>query len=248
MERKKKEKIMHIPDEIVFSILGRLPPKSLVRFKCIWKSWESFVNQYKYHNQKLIVLTDTSIQSIDFEADEIEAVDLHIPFKASGFLVNEALYWEISYKNEHYKGCNAVLCYDTLQSKFDVFLPPDNVDVFDILGNIKGRLCIVNHNHKKSQIDIWTKEGGENQHWFKFMSLPRFERILPRDSLRPMCFIKNDEILINVRGQRIFSRLQRRKQFFFYSPARETCKIFQIPNISLNFDHEITYTERLVSP
>ncbi|KAL5852582.1 hypothetical protein ACOSQ3_007700 [Xanthoceras sorbifolium] len=244
MERKKKEKIMHIPDEIVFSILGRLPPKSLVRFKCIWKSWESFVNQYKYHNQKLIVLTDTSIQSIDFEADEIEAVDLHIPFKGrynrvtpssplgynifgfwydhstsnymivrfvdfdddnerpptSGFLVNEALYWEISYKNEHYKGCNGVLCYDTLQSKFDVFLPPDNVDVFDILGNIKGRLC-----YDTSQ-------------------------------KRP------------VREQRIFSGLQRRKQFFFYSPARETYKIFQIPNISLNFDEEITYTESIVSP
>ncbi|KAL5782461.1 hypothetical protein ACOSP7_007490 [Xanthoceras sorbifolium] len=239
MERKKKEKIMHIPDEIVFSILGRLPPKSLVRFKCICKSWESFVNQYKYHNQKLIVLTDTSIQSIDFEADEIEAVDLHIPFKGTHRMLAIA-------------SCNGLLCIsiesEGLVSKFDVFLPPDNVDVFDILGNIKGRLCIVNHNHKKSQIDIWTKEGGENQHWFKFMSLPRFERILPRDSLRPMCFIKNDEILINVRGQRIFSRLQRRKQFFFYSPARETCKIFQIPNISLNFDHEITYTERLVSP
>ncbi|KAL5852569.1 hypothetical protein ACOSQ3_007687 [Xanthoceras sorbifolium] len=97
MERKKKEKIMHIPDEIVFSILGRLPPKSLVRFKCIWKSWESFVNQYKYHNQKLIVLTDTSIQSIDFEADEIEAVDLHIPFKGTHRMLAIA-------------SCNGLLC------------------------------------------------------------------------------------------------------------------------------------------
>ncbi|KAL5782478.1 hypothetical protein ACOSP7_007507 [Xanthoceras sorbifolium] len=97
MERKKKEKIMHIPDEIVFSILGRLPPKSLVKFKCIWKSWESFVNQYKYHNQKLIVLTDTSIQSIDFEADEIEAVDLHIPFKGTHRMLAIA-------------SCNGLLC------------------------------------------------------------------------------------------------------------------------------------------
>ncbi|KAL5849652.1 hypothetical protein ACOSQ4_007665 [Xanthoceras sorbifolium] len=164
MERKKKENIMHIPDEIVFSILGRLPPKSLVKFKCIWKSWESFVNQYKYHNQKLIVLTDTSIQSIDFEADEIEAVDLHIPFKGTHRMLAIA-------------SCNGLLCI-SIES-----------------------------------------EG-----------------------------LVNDEILIKVREQRIFSRLQRRKQFFFYSPARETYKIFQIPNISLNFDEEITYTESIVSP
>ncbi|TXG67336.1 hypothetical protein EZV62_008611 [Acer yangbiense] len=83
MESKKKKINLHIPDDIIFNILCRLPPKLLARFKCVCKSWQSFANQHKYHNQKLILFSSNTIQSIDFEADEIKAVDLDIPFKVS---------------------------------------------------------------------------------------------------------------------------------------------------------------------
>ncbi|KAK4855922.1 hypothetical protein QYF36_012311 [Acer negundo] len=78
IESKKKQRNLHIPEDIIFSILRRLPPKSLARFKCFCKSWQSFANQHKYHNHKLI-LSGKTIQSVDFEADEIKAVDLDIP-------------------------------------------------------------------------------------------------------------------------------------------------------------------------
>ncbi|KAK0600537.1 hypothetical protein LWI29_015974 [Acer saccharum] len=83
MESKKKKRNLHIPDDIIFNILRRLPPKSLARFKCVCKSWQSFANQHKYHNQKLILFSSNTIQSVDFEADEIKAVCLDIPFKVS---------------------------------------------------------------------------------------------------------------------------------------------------------------------
>ncbi|KAL5798517.1 hypothetical protein ACOSQ2_003337 [Xanthoceras sorbifolium] len=58
-------------------MLRRLPPKSLTstRVKCVCKSWQSFVIN---HNHKLILLSYSCIQYVDYEADEIKAV---IPFK-----------------------------------------------------------------------------------------------------------------------------------------------------------------------
>ncbi|KAK4856745.1 hypothetical protein QYF36_020703 [Acer negundo] len=77
MESKK-----NIPEDIILNILRRLPPKPLARCKCVCKSWESFANQQKYHNNKLLLFSRNTIQSIDFEAaDEIKAVDIDIPFK-----------------------------------------------------------------------------------------------------------------------------------------------------------------------
>ncbi|KAK2646868.1 hypothetical protein Ddye_022063 [Dipteronia dyeriana] len=78
----KNQRNLHIPEDIIINILRRLPPKSLARFKCVCKSWQSFANQHKYYNNKLILFSRNTIQSIDFEAaEEIKVVDLDIPFK-----------------------------------------------------------------------------------------------------------------------------------------------------------------------
>ncbi|KAI9186728.1 hypothetical protein LWI28_020288 [Acer negundo] len=90
MEGRKKQRNLHVTDDIIFNILRRLPPKSLARFKCVCKSWQSFANQHKYHNQKLILLSSKTIQSIEFEADEIKAVDLDIPFKVGNRMLEIA--------------------------------------------------------------------------------------------------------------------------------------------------------------
>ncbi|KAL5782466.1 hypothetical protein ACOSP7_007495 [Xanthoceras sorbifolium] len=66
---------------MIFNIQCILPLKSLLRFKCVCKSWQSFSNKNKYYNQKLILLLHSSIQFVDFEVDEAKVVDLRIPFK-----------------------------------------------------------------------------------------------------------------------------------------------------------------------
>ncbi|KAK0607403.1 hypothetical protein LWI29_014359 [Acer saccharum] len=76
-----KSKQVHLPDLIILDILKKLPEKSLVRFKSVCKTWQSFINQLKYHNQKLIVSYSSNIQLIDLEASEIKAVRLDFPFE-----------------------------------------------------------------------------------------------------------------------------------------------------------------------
>ncbi|KAK2639429.1 hypothetical protein Ddye_027224 [Dipteronia dyeriana] len=109
MESKKKRNL-HIPDDIIFNILRRFPPKSLARFKCVCKSWQSFANQHKYRNQNLLLFSSKTIQSIDFEADEIKAVDLDIPFKVSNRLLGIA-------------SCNGLLCILTERKGFVIWNP-----------------------------------------------------------------------------------------------------------------------------
>ncbi|KAK3199442.1 hypothetical protein Dsin_022857 [Dipteronia sinensis] len=350
MESKKKRNL-HIPDDIVFNILRRLPPKSFARFKCVCKSWQSFANQHKYHNQKLILFSGKTIQSVDFEADEIKAVDLDIPFKVSsailqiascngllcilteregfviwnpligrykrvsnaseydnfgfwydhstdnykivrfmrfldpnseslqrysaeiysqkgnswqpneilpwqicsilgyshhgnslfGVLVNETLYWKIKYINNDKKYIPAVLCFDTLNEKFDVIISPVNAHVFDLVV-LKGQLCLVEY-HKAGHMGMWTREVGKNQNWIKFMNLPPFERkSIFNYHLLPICSMKEDEILVCVR------QLLTPLGFFLYSPEAKTYKKFHICDTRKPLFREITYKDSLVSP
>ncbi|KAL5852573.1 hypothetical protein ACOSQ3_007691 [Xanthoceras sorbifolium] len=93
---------------MIFNIQCILPPKSLLRFKCVCKSWQSFSNKYKYYNQKLILLLHSSIQSIDFEVDEAKVVDLRIPFKGTNLGI---------------ASCNGLLCISTKSKGFVGYTP-----------------------------------------------------------------------------------------------------------------------------
>ncbi|GAY50636.1 hypothetical protein CUMW_128220 [Citrus unshiu] len=59
----------HIPDHVTFTILPRLPAKSLVRFKRVSKAWHSFINALNSDNRKLIFSTLHSIHSVDIGAN-----------------------------------------------------------------------------------------------------------------------------------------------------------------------------------
>ncbi|BFG36867.1 hypothetical protein CerSpe_231410 [Prunus speciosa] len=36
--------LCNLPEDMALNILSRLPPKSLVRFKCVHKSWQNMIN------------------------------------------------------------------------------------------------------------------------------------------------------------------------------------------------------------
>ncbi|KAH7573157.1 hypothetical protein JRO89_XS03G0079900 [Xanthoceras sorbifolium] len=80
-----------LPDHIIFGILGRLPGKSLARFKCVCKLWYAFLSQLKFHtDDKVILSSDFLVQPVNFEASSstIKAVQLDFPLKVrSGFKV-----------------------------------------------------------------------------------------------------------------------------------------------------------------
>ncbi|TXG66758.1 hypothetical protein EZV62_008033 [Acer yangbiense] len=350
MEGRKKQRNLHIPDDIIFNILRRLPPKSLARFKCVCKLWQSFANQHKYHNEKLILLSSKTIQSIDFEADEIKAVDLDIPFKVGnrmleiascngllfiliereglviwnpligrykrvsilsnhppeyngfgfwydhstdnykivkfmrildrfsveiysqksnswqqkailplqnfnildysfshlaiwqfGFLVNEALYWKITCINNDKEVIPAVLCFDTLNEKFDVIPSPDNVHYAYDLGVFKGHLCLFDC-HEAGRTDMWRREVGNNQNWIKFMNLSRFDIKIPN------CSVKEEEILDGV-GQSFISLSEGiEEEILLYSHKAKSYKKFHIGDTMKDFIQDIIYIDSFVSP
>ncbi|RXH90692.1 hypothetical protein DVH24_035456 [Malus domestica] len=49
LERRRK----HIPEEILFEILVRLPVKSLLRFRCVCKSWNTLISSPDFRNAHL---------------------------------------------------------------------------------------------------------------------------------------------------------------------------------------------------
>ncbi|KAK0601650.1 hypothetical protein LWI29_026089 [Acer saccharum] len=160
MESKKKKRNLHIPDDIIFNILRRLPPKSLARFKCVCKSWQSFANQHKYHNQKLILFSSNTIQSVDFEADEIKAVDLDIPFKVSNRMLGIA-------------SCNGLLCILTEREGFVIWNP------------LIGRYKRVSNTSEYDKFGFWYDHSTDNYKILRFMGFfdPNSERPLERYSV-----------------------------------------------------------------
>ncbi|KAL4599308.1 hypothetical protein ACB092_11G117900 [Castanea dentata] len=50
--RRRKE--LHLPDDIMFQIVERLPVKSLLRFRCVCKSWKSYINDPKFISTRYI--------------------------------------------------------------------------------------------------------------------------------------------------------------------------------------------------
>ncbi|KAK3189906.1 hypothetical protein Dsin_029467 [Dipteronia sinensis] len=149
-----------------------------------------------------------------------------------GVLVNETLYWRIIYFNDLQELFTSVLCFDTINERFDVIQSPDNVHDYD-LGVFKGHLCLVEH-HKTGHID-------------KFMNLPPCEAVSPYDRLALICSMKEDEILASVRPKCVPPWSRRKEEFLLYSPDVKTYKKIHIRGNVKHFIDEITYTDSLVS-
>ncbi|XP_058181418.1 F-box/kelch-repeat protein At3g23880-like [Rhododendron vialii] len=65
-EKEEDPNFPHIPEEIVFILLSRLPGKSRSRFKCVSKRWRSFIASRQ--KEKLLVLSGDSLhRSVDRE-------------------------------------------------------------------------------------------------------------------------------------------------------------------------------------
>ncbi|KAH7573678.1 hypothetical protein ACOSP7_007480 [Xanthoceras sorbifolium] len=70
-----------IPDDLIVDLLRRLPKKSLFRFKCVSMGLQAFIT--RYYNQKLILSSPSSFQSIDLDASMIKkAVKLDFPIQS----------------------------------------------------------------------------------------------------------------------------------------------------------------------
>ncbi|XP_045805711.1 F-box/kelch-repeat protein At3g06240-like [Trifolium pratense] len=105
MMRKVKNPVLYLPHELIIQILLRLPVKSLIRFKCVCKSWFSIISsdpqfansQFQLtaatHTHRALIISIVSPHetlSIDLEEsldDDNASVSLNPNFLASGIAI-----------------------------------------------------------------------------------------------------------------------------------------------------------------
>ena len=62
----------HLPEDIVLSILTRLPPKSVIRFRCVCKAWDSSITTPKF--------ISTHLNNFANDNDNGDGYIIHIPW------------------------------------------------------------------------------------------------------------------------------------------------------------------------
>ncbi|KAL5555672.1 hypothetical protein UlMin_037908 [Ulmus minor] len=65
------EKLYYLPEETMEEILLRLPPQSLVRFKCVCKSWNRLINDPSFINKHLLINKNSSCTSLFLTCDKL---------------------------------------------------------------------------------------------------------------------------------------------------------------------------------
>ncbi|XP_054786085.1 F-box/kelch-repeat protein At3g06240-like [Prosopis cineraria] len=91
-KRRRREHKKFLPEEVIGEILLRLPVKSLLRFRCVSKSWHSLISSPLFaelhfqrspgRTHRILVTADSQFQSIDFNApfhDDSAVVHLNFP-------------------------------------------------------------------------------------------------------------------------------------------------------------------------
>jgi len=76
-----KKTLLHLPHELIIEILLRLPVKSLIRFKCVSKSWFCLISDPHFANSHFQLTAPTHthrILLISTLAPKILSIDLEV--------------------------------------------------------------------------------------------------------------------------------------------------------------------------
>ncbi|XP_006349814.1 F-box/kelch-repeat protein At3g06240-like [Solanum tuberosum] len=164
--------------------------------------------------------------------------DHAVPELASGVFVNGALHWLASKKPDYVSVIGAFVLSD---EEFVEVPAPKSLDkgkfVFNKLVVVKGCLCMVVDNLEGygNRIDVWMmKEYGVEESWTKFC----VDGIDFYDFLKPLCLIRDDEVVVNVDGEKLM----------VYNLEEERSRDLEVDGILDRFDSVGTFVESLVSP
>ncbi|XP_004252902.1 F-box/kelch-repeat protein At3g06240 [Solanum lycopersicum] len=164
--------------------------------------------------------------------------DHAVPELASGVFVNGALHWLASKKPDYVSVIGAFVLSD---EEFVEVVAPSSLDegkfVFNKLVVLKGCLCMaVDYlEGNGNRIDVWMmKEYGVEESWTKFC----VDGIDFYDFLKPLCFIRDDEVVVNVDGEKLM----------VYNLEEERSRDLEVDGILDRFDSIGTFVESLVSP
>lgn len=182
--------------DLIVEILLRLPIKSLLRFKCVCKSWLSFISDPHFVKSHLVVApTNQTLLDYDFSIcpnpsgmhiwgikffscktnSEGRKLRVTLGIHWPGPFFNGALHWLALTSNKKHFG--AIIAYDLRQRSFsEIPLPHDltmevKSKIFSLmLTAIKGCLCLCHNFVDNERAEVWMmKEYKLQSSWTKFL-------------------------------------------------------------------------------
>ena len=131
----------HLPHDVVLNILATLPVKSLIRFRCISKLW------------------DSSITSSNFISTHLNIINNNNKDHDPAFLIQT----RIQYNTSKIPIISKVLCCDLT---FDWLFEYPTPSVFDLnmsqmVGSCNGLVCLVRHGNRSCTSDsiyLWNQD------------------------------------------------------------------------------------------
>ncbi|KAJ7968999.1 F-box protein [Quillaja saponaria] len=215
--------------------------------------------------------TDCWISRIDEEVLNPYSGVIHLCEPEAGTLVNNALYWHAAYKHRNLKtfddscvicphddeefgktedACSVIFRFSLVDEKELLLLPPPAIEfagVFELI-DFKGCLCISELDSDRYYINMWVlMEDDVNAatkfNWMKLMRIPCLDTMLA-----PIYFMRNGEVLLNVREHSADSLCNgfRQCRFYSYNPTEETVTEVRVQCIK-DWSSEIKYSETQVS-
>ncbi|XP_017974588.1 PREDICTED: F-box/kelch-repeat protein At3g23880 [Theobroma cacao] len=108
---KEQKRMVQLFDDLIIGIMARHPPKSILRFRCLSKSWNALlssssfitmhlnhVKESKYNDMQRLILSSTYfLQSMSYEAEEKPSYRIDFPL-------------DLKYCIELLGSCNGLLC------------------------------------------------------------------------------------------------------------------------------------------
>nr|DAD20306.1 TPA_asm: hypothetical protein HUJ06_021769 [Nelumbo nucifera] len=158
-------------------------------------------------------------------------VPFSLRYKISGMLANSALHWIWTVLDSDSKASNLVFSFDLRDEEYRVVpLPSFPDDSFRMnVRVLRGRLCIL-CNYYKFRVDIWVmNEYGVKESWSRQFSIAQPSVIRSFEYLRPLCFSKNGELLLEQDNNRLV----------LYDSKSERARVLRIHGIPDWFETEI---------
>jgi nitrogen fixation-related uncharacterized protein len=152
-DKKKVSTSSHIPDDLTFSILSKLPIKSLTRFKCVQKSWSLLFQNPIFMNMLRI---NFFLKSKQYEDDDDDNTHLLLKHSKQRIPFHDSLY---------------ILSGQTFEDRVRLDWPPpfqENDSSIEILGfsSVNGIFCpCQGHGYDVTTI-LWNPAAGD------FMVIP----------------------------------------------------------------------------
>ncbi|XP_010274506.1 PREDICTED: F-box protein CPR30-like [Nelumbo nucifera] len=192
------------------------------------------------HDYKLVKIVSIYKADIHFCESEVEVYTLgsnswrripHIPFKIFGYyagvLVNGALHWMASNGSSE-----LIASFDAITEECREIPKPQSASeqLFN-LGVLGGCLCVSTAHGVGVMIELWMmKDYGVGESWTKIFTILQPMRTTPLRYLKPLGYMKNDEILVE-RGD---------GKLVLYNPIAATIRDLCIQGISATwFNTEI---------